>query len=274
LFSDLIAKQLEPTNNDYFFRISPGMLCREFLAGHDSVPWDLEVISTGCRCTECGLGNLELFPTRIEDHPHCTNGKTEHAIPILKTTIRELYPFPSPYTRLNATQSTSLGKTSSERRQCDLDALDETAKRLLELAILEAKSNLHDQLHPIQFGAAAMLQNGSILTSHQVGALEYGCTLDAISQMASQLMDESPPVLLVQADQYGVAHSPFAPARSFLSEHGYGECQILLHDTGTSSTTTSKHDDDVWNVGEWSLRHVLVSELAPNAPAWTATVET
>jgi cytidine deaminase len=236
--------------------ISPGMLCREFLAGHDSVPWELPVLSSGCICTQCQVRDDQLF----SESRDCVKG-TEHVIPTLHTTLRDLYPFPSPYTRLTALESVDLGESYCDRASSALGALDETAKRLFELAILEAKSNMTD-LHPIQFGAAVAFADGSIVTSHQSSALEYGCTLDAVSQLASHF-HESAPVLLVQADQYGIAHAPFAPARAFLTEHGFGDCQILLHETLS----------DVSNIEEWTLREIQVTELAPNAPSWTESTD-
>ena len=145
-----------------------------------------------------------------------------------------------------------------------IDSLKETAKRLLELAILEAKQNVSSN-HPIQFGAAVMLEDESIITSHQSSALEYGCTLDAVSQLAPHLKDEaSPPVMLVQADQYGIAHAPFAPARSFLTEHGFEDCLVLLHATPTLDNVRD-------NIDQWELKEVPAADLAPNAPAWTST---
>ena len=267
--------------------ISPGMLCREFLAGHDSVPWDLPVISTGCICRSCGLRDDVLFSSSTGGD--CSQNQQQHSIPILQTTLRELYPFPSPYTRLTAPKSIVLGESflssssssssknneSNEQWKGDdssVPRVGEMAKRLLELAILEAKSNISD-LHPIQFGAAVAFADGTIVTSHQSSALEYGCTLDAVSRLALSMQQRkhSPPVLLVQTDQYGIAHGPFAPARAFLTEHGFGDCKILLHEIPLNS------DDDetvLFNsVSEWKLREIRVSDLAPNAPSWTTSTD-
>jgi Protein kinase domain len=244
---------------DSFQPITCGMLCREFLAGHSSVPWDLQVISTACQCVRCGLSDDELFLEKKE----CIGGHVEHSVPTLCTTIAELYPFPSPYTRLTATQSVALGERYNEsiKSADDLSRLQEAAKRLLELAIIEAKANVSD-IHPIQFGAAAMLEDESIVTSHQSSALEYGCTLDAVSQLVPLFKDnDCRPVMLVQADQYGIAHAPFAPARSFLSEHGYQDCIVLLHEAPSLDSVAE-------NLDGWKLKEVQVSELAPNAPHW------
>ena len=260
--------------------ISPGMLCREFLAGHgQSVPWDLKVISTGSLCLRCLKRDEEIFgnlPKRRrtnaeeldDEKTHCCiDGKFDHSLATLQTTIAELYPFASPYTRLTAPQSVALGTTyvKSSSRTKDLDSLSATAKQLLELAISEAKKSISNEAghenHPIHFGAAAVFQDQSIATIHQSSALEYGCSLDAVSQLAPYIRDNlSDPVLIVQADQYGVAHSPFAPARAFLSERGYNDCQILIHETDLN---------DVKCLDRWVLREVSVAELAPTPPAWT-----
>ena len=285
--------------------ISPGMLCREFLAGHyRSVPWDTPVLSTGCICSACGLKDEELFCHPNRKCRSCNqNGQLDHSLPILQTTIQQLYPYPSPYTRLNAEQSSLLGQAWSERNTqqvesegdkqdqivshgtnnnaCESRIEDETLQRLLELAILEAKSSLQvpaNDVHPIAFGATALLANGTILTSHQVCGLEYGCTLDAISQLACQLENEhiddksAEVLMIVQADQYGIAHAPFAPARSFLSEHGYGDCKIMLHSIEEGEEKLDDHKD-VWNFEYWKLRQISVKDLAPNAPSWTTTIE-
>jgi hypothetical protein len=255
--------------------IAPGMLCREFLAGHTTVPWDLAVISTACHCTRCHLKDAALFGSSSSiPPPSCLDGHAEHAIPTLQTTIAALYPHPSPYTRLTASQSVILGEAYSESVYStrDIDSLQETAKRLLELAILEAKQNVVDDIHPISFGAAVMFENESIVTSHQASALEYGCTLDAVSQLAAHLQEETcAPVLLVQADQYGIAHAPFAPARSFLSEHGFGDCLVLLHSIPLDDCNAAWDTSD--SLDAWELKEVRVADLAPNAPSWTTSLE-
>ena len=231
--------------------ITPGLLCREFLAGHPTVPWDTPIISAGCEYMDYVAGE-------------CCEGPC-HVLPVFSTTLQDLYPFPSPYTRLTATQSVKLGEKYSNRATDDLESLIEVdSKRLLELAILEARSNISD-LHPIQFGAAAIFDDGTIVTTRQASALEYGCTLDAVSQLAPHFQDQNgTPLLLVQADQYGIAHAPFAPARAFLMEHGFENCQIVVHDAPVSD-----NDDDIFEFDKWTLKEVFASDLAPNGPTWT-----
>lgn len=40
---------------------------------------------------------------------------------------------------------------------------------------------------------------------------------------------DTEPVLIIMIDQYGIAHAPFAQARALLSEHGYGEVKVIVH---------------------------------------------
>jgi len=263
--------------------ISPGMLCREFLAGHgESVPWDLKVISTGSMCLRCQKKDADVFDklprakrTNNKQSPDdektncCADFHLDRTLASLQTTIAELYPFASPYTRLTAPQSVSLGTQYSESSSItrDLDSLGDAAKRLLELATLEAKKSVANEAerenHPIHFGAAVVFEDQSIFTSHQSSGLEYGCTLDAVSQLVPRVLEQAcNPVLIVQADQYGVAHSPFAPARAFFSEHGYDDCHVLVHNTVL---------DDATCLNSWDLKEVSMAELAPTPPAWTTT---
>jgi hypothetical protein len=247
--------------------ITPGLLCREFLAGHPTVPWDTPIISAGCEYMDCVAKDED---ERLDDKsPASRVGEgcegSIPVLPVLSTTLQDLYPFPSPYTRLTASQSVRLGEKYSSRATDDFESLIEVdSKRLLELAILEARSNISD-LHPIQFGAAAIFDDGTIVTTRQASALEYGCTLDAVSQLAPHFQDQNgTPLLLVQADQYGIAHAPFAPARAFLIEHGFENCQIVVHDAPVSD-----NDDDIFDFDKWTLKEVFASDLAPNAPTWT-----
>jgi len=239
--------------------IAPGMLCREFMAGHHCFPWDLRIISTGCICSKCSKRDGDLFTDRgIAEE--CVDG-----IPTLDTTLTALYPYPSPYTRCNSSQSVSLGATyaQSARAAVLTDLLSDSWRNLLELATNEARANISEN-HPIQFGAAVSFADGTVATSRQVSALEYGCSLDAVSQLAPNFRGKGPK-LLIQVDQYGVAHSPFAPARAFLSENGYNDCKILVH--------TGAVEEDPTNHANCSLSEILVSDLAPNAPDWTSGTE-
>ena len=106
-----------------------------------------------------------------------------------------------------------------------------------EVTTLEIAPQKH--IHPIRYGAAVLFNDGTVILASQKVALEYGCSLDAVGQLASAidrkaniiLMDghSCRPMMLVQCDQFGIAHPPFAQGRAYLSERGYGDCKILVH---------------------------------------------
>jgi hypothetical protein len=94
-------------------------------------------------------------------------------------------------------------------------------------------------IHPIRYGAAVLFNDGTVMLASQKAALEYGCSLDAVGQLASAIDKKANiihkdgrscrPMMLVQCDQFGIAHPPFAQGRAYLSERGYGDCKILVH---------------------------------------------
>lgn len=114
-------------------------------------------------------------------------------------------------------------------------------ERLMRLATeattLEIVHQKH--IHPIRYGAAVLFNDGTVVLASQKVALEYGCSLDAVGQLASAIDRKANiilqdgracrPMMLVQCDQFGIAHPPFAQGRAYLSERGYGDCKILVH---------------------------------------------
>lgn len=229
---------------DYELPISPGLLCRQFMAGHSNVSWDVPLVLAGCK-------------RQGEDGWTCT-----------KTTLRQLFPHPSPYARLDASQAHALGKTFSEKHSTDYSktSLPESVVRQLMAAARNASyKDDRSGLHPIQYGAAVLFQDVTLVSSHQKKALEYGATLDAVSQLVP-LMERciSRPMALVQVDSHGVAHAPFAAARAFLSEHGFGDCRVLIHQYQQQDEIVVDSETGVACFGD--LVDVLVSDLAPVAP--------
>ena len=83
----------------------------------------------------------------------------------------------------------------------------------------------------MRYGAAVVFGDGSVATARQFKALEYGCTLDPVGQLATAVADrDAAPVALALVDQLGVAHAPFAAGRAFLCEHGHGSVEVVFHD--------------------------------------------
>lgn len=230
--------------SDHESPISPGLLCREFMAGHSAVPWDVDIVLAGSG--------------RRGDEWTCT-----------KTTLRRLFPQPSPYARLTASQANAFGKSfAAETKELKISAkitLPESSVRQLMAAAKKAsQKDTRMGLHPIQLGAAVMFEDDSIVSSHQKKALEYGATLDAVSQLIPFIeRSTSRPVALVQMDSFGVVHAPFASARAFLSEHGFGDCRVLVQEH-LQDESLNKDDMNITRLGE--LDDFSISDLAPIAP--------
>ena len=148
------------------------------------------------------------------------------------------------------------------QRKLYLSKLD-AARYLLHLAQKASQRDSRAALHPLRYGAAVLFSDGSTSTAYQKKALEYGCSLDAVTQLAQAIEDKGGesgdprPVLLLQTDQFGVLHAPFAPGRAYLSEHGYGDCEIAVHGAPLKS---------VQGQGDVSIVLVAVKDLTPSAP--------
>ena len=64
-------------------------------------------------------------------------------------------------------------------------------------------------------------------TSASTSANADGLTL---STLIPVWPEGSKPECIAMVDQWGIAHAPFASARAILTEYGYGQVQILVHD--------------------------------------------
>ena len=217
-------------STDHKGPVTPGALCREYMS---SSPWttdDMRVVMEGT------VGK----PSRLE------------------LTLRELFPFASVYTRRRrkAQQSAGerIGAKLAAERCCgpQASALEEAA---LRGAVSACTRDGRKELHPLSFGACVVFPDGTSSTAWQKKALEYGCSLDAVCQLCQAIEERREgavePAMLCMADQYGVCHAPFAPARAYLAERGLGALPVLLHDDDT---------------GE--LRTVPADELLPGLPSW------
>lgn len=291
--------------------IFPGMLCREFMASHMYIdPETMPVVTSGslCRKAKCRY-DVSGKDARTNDHDKqsiengCI-GNTFHDWEVVRTTLVDLYPYPSPYTRLTAGESINLGKRESPVSHIEnfpialshnLDAISKEA----ELLILEAtkaaqENNDRSELHPIQYAAAVLFEDGSIETACQRKTLEYGCSVDAVTQLAfiiernnkvvikadtdeeletnrgtstrTSKLNNVRPKLLVQCDQFGIIHAPFATARAYLSEFHYGNCEVLVQKfiEDPPSHSPSCLDTDDWN--EVQILSIPARILAPSAP--------
>merc|ERR1712086_83660 len=190
--------------------ITPGALCREYMM---SSPFC-------CPQTRVLMEGSEGEQTRVA------------------RTLAELWPHPSVYTRLTSKQQLAFGRkfAAEGTQRTPKDPLWAVALRLAKKA---CENDVRDELHPIRYGACIVWSDGQSAVASHVKALEYGCSIDPICQLAAAMQaqgelckwEESAlsNAVLVMADQFGVCHGPFAAARSFLSEHGWGKVKIMLH---------------------------------------------
>jgi len=444
---------------DHVDAISPGMLCREFMASHNRIPWDCPIVLGRSVCRKCGFTvsgkvcsdfngcfdeeendilrdvNSNIFATCSKGHEESKNPQydTPHDFVGTVTTLKDLFPYPSLYTRLSSTEAMKMGQEFMEkgnsmakskatqanisapdsanggvmssyrqerfdlgmlteimeegdeedagsgndtggqnqlngsmkssatslrkngqqndsftsnstngrksaspvkssmthslkttidfmrlvREDNELDssltnltdmpgALDHLTARTLRISSRLKPSQRREKLmrlatevtameshrkhaHPMRYGAAVLFSDFTVAIASQKVALEYGCTLDAVGQLAStidrkalQVNEDNPtcrPILLVQCDHFGIAHAPFAQGRAFLSERGYGDCKILIHQQKKKKSQGESNEEEDLGVSvsngmnaevgeEMKLRllEVDASDLAPSPP--------
>mmetsp|Transcript_5383 Transcript_5383/g.7997 ORF Transcript_5383/g.7997 Transcript_5383/m.7997 type:complete len:475 (-) Transcript_5383:142-1566(-) len=248
-----------------------------------------------------------------------------HQWDVVRTNLTTIYPFPSVYTRLTAGQSVQLGtrnkfllssfsmknKSNSNSSSSKWNTISGTNLELIQKAIDAARDRTNDRisLHPIQYGAAVRMSDGTIHTAIQQKALEYGCSVDAVTQFASMFRQKAKesdgnsngdgdgvgddmghsqgihPVMLVQADNFGLLHPPFATARAFLAEYGHGKCKVLImakeeeeemedlkltlkskSSLLNNNNENNNNENNNIHSGEMAIVEVSVQDLAPFSP--------
>lgn len=160
-----IEKMVIVTDNDS--PISPGLLCREYISSLAS-PDMLLVLAS-------------------HDSQH-----------IVTCTIQDLHPYPYLYNKLDryeidpfavkyATSMMSLLSHSTDLcRECDI------IPSVFEVLYNRTKSvisydKFSDTIHPLQFAAGVMFRDGSVEVAWQLKGLEYGCTLDPVTQLIHEI---------------------------------------------------------------------------------------
>lgn len=195
--------------------ISPGPLCREFLASVTDLSTPVVIGNgPGDKFFEYPLANL--IP-----HPYIYRKQLrQEIVSFAKGFGSTCFPCSGYYA----------GCLSLELRQ-----------RLFNAAREVNQFDREDTLHPIRFSAAVLYSDNTTYATWQMKGLEYGCTGDAVEALVHNmthtmtLKHYNPesvflrPVAVVMLDQYGVCHAPFARSRSLLMEHGFGDVLVLIH---------------------------------------------
>jgi hypothetical protein len=186
---------------------------------------------------------------------------------VTRCSLQDLWPHPYEYRYQDRDLVATAAKDFAGRIQQTNSPLSPTVQKLMASA--QACNHLDhlDALHPIRLSAALLFDDGSIETTWMLKGLEYGNTLDPVTQLVREIERRricapctaadgtvmsalnfhqagivTKPVMLVMCDQFGVAHAPFAQARCLLTEHGYEYVQVLVHDSEGALCTAAAGD--------------------------------
>lgn len=205
MFSNPRILKIVVTTDAKHVAISPGLLCREYLMAF---------------CAP--------------DTPVVMGDALGEDAAIMSCSISELYPHPFLYRGKSRLELVSAGRAQAERIAATAAAKGgrtdwgEEGARLHAHALTFCERDAVD-IHPLKFAAAVIFDDDSVQVAWMLKGLEYGCSLDPVSQLVRDMLKKRPR-LLVMVDQFGVAHAPFAQARALLSEHGLGtHPRILVH---------------------------------------------
>jgi hypothetical protein len=224
--------------------ITPGCLCREYLYGHPAIDLDkTKVVLQSAADVDSG------------------NEGSDGSAASEMWTLPQLYPFASPTARLSRQLAMETSQAYEETVRSLMsqpfppfelppdEVLPWTAVQQVYHAACAAarKFDTHDHVYPIRFAAASasirkVLPSAheplpeeeaatlDIVTAVQVAALEYGCTQDVVCQVLPVRRNDNDNdqtshsiVLVVQVDQWGLPHAPFAVARNALCERRPGQ---------------------------------------------------
>jgi hypothetical protein len=275
----------------------------ETVVSHRQDRFDLAVLTGMCEEVEMGnnAGVRQNQTSRASSNG--TKGRLRNGAATLlqsnslNTAISIIKRAAEDHQKLNISRLSGLSKVAALHRMSSrYIRLSERLKpsqrrqKLISLATEATALESHlEHVYPIRYGAAVLFSDGTVAIATQKVALEYGCTLDAVGQLASvidrkalKIKDDSEPcrpIVLVQCDQFGIAHAPFAHGRAFLNERGYGECKILLHQLKKGKNPVRGEDENQGIVGgnstdenidtceiELRLLEVDANDLAPSPP--------
>ncbi|CAJ1415503.1 unnamed protein product [Effrenium voratum] len=184
--------------------IFPGPLCREFLTAVCDP--SVEIVATGA-------------------------GGSGTPAPVAVAALGELLPLPSLYRKCGQEAAGTQAQRLSLKAEVPQE--EEMKKAYQEALQLAQKQEAQTVVYPLVFAAAVCFEDGTVATASELKGIEYGCTVDAVSLLMPELIRARAKQLaakvVVQVDNHGLAHAPFAGARSLLVEHGFGHVLMAAH---------------------------------------------
>ena len=211
-----------------------------------------EALAPGALCREYMLSSRWTTPsTRV-----LMAGSSGALATRRSFTLEELWPLASVHTRLDRAAQLAQGRCLEPILRDARDAATGAEAIAWRAALAACERDARPELHPMSYGASVVFEDGTVACASQRKALEYGCSLDAVCLLTTELeRASSAPVMLCMCDQFGLCHAPFAPARAYLAEHGWGHLRLMAHDA----------------VGQMHV--AAVADLLPNLPSWCGSAE-
>ncbi|KAL4167370.1 hypothetical protein KRP22_012856 [Phytophthora ramorum] len=191
--------------------LTPGTLCREFLLSSPLVAPDTPFVSRASNCRPC------------------------------VTTLAELYPFPSLYNQLPRAQvlpfarhfCAQLARDGQSFIELQRSQMTADEQRVYLEALTATQRDARDDLFPLRYAAGTRFSDGQVKVAWQHKTLEFGSSLDAVSKLVpfvEEKQQDVQPQFLLQVDQFGILHAPFARARAYFFEFGFVDVPVLVHD--------------------------------------------
>lgn len=228
--------------------LTPGTLCREFLSSSPLFTRQTPFLMRASNCKPCTATLEELYPFPSIYDRVTKNDVLSHAQALCARAVAA--------SSASAAPVDDASESYPPFVQLQLANMS-TVERAVYLAAFNATVyDKRDDLFPIRYAAATLFSDGDIKVTWQHKTLEYGSSLDALSKLipfidAKQLRapqlhfdkdndavtatpsaSDAPatPVFVVQVDQFGILHAPFARVRAFFYEYDFQELVVLVHD--------------------------------------------
>eukprot|EP01065_Artemidia_motanka_P052907 TRINITY_DN966_c0_g2_i1.p1 TRINITY_DN966_c0_g2~~TRINITY_DN966_c0_g2_i1.p1 ORF type:complete len:242 (+),score=82.28 TRINITY_DN966_c0_g2_i1:373-1098(+) len=215
--------------------VTPGLLCRENLMAN--LPPDMPVYMASAATPDGVDPVLQKRTTLGELLPHS-----------------DVYALAAVRDRMKPADTQKWAERFGGCCQRADAGLPEEVRPALAAARRCCSENSGDAWHPLQLGAAVLFEDGTVESSGQAKCVEYGNTVCPVSRL-QELIERRRrrgvmPKWVLQCDQRGVLLAPYAPARAYLTEHGFGGVNVAAHGL------------------DGRVAVAKAAQLAPDTPAW------
>ncbi len=211
--------------SDLDSELEPGLLCREFLLNFIS---PLTPIILASKSKNIPDGELEfsyrfVYLKNLFPHPALFMNISAPFLPVWAAEF------------LKSSENLSQNEFSQSLSSLKSIASPDRIFSLFTSARSFIAFDDRDWVNSIRLAAAILFSDGSEYSAHQTKLAEYGYSLDPITKAVAEIEHRKRnsifPVLIIQVDQFGIFHSPFAAARAHITEMGEGKCLSIIHDS-------------------------------------------